>query len=406
MTSKLKVLCLSFWTPPIVRPQSILIGKMIPEWTKQGIRPVVVTYDICGDWNIGVPVYKIPVFKESGAFLKVPILNKLARLRNEYKYFKKLSGIAEEIIKKYDINLIFSFSNPQESNILGAMLKKKLGIPFVSHFSDPWTDNSYKHFSGFGGIKARLQEKFIIENSSGILFTNRPALELVMKKYPAALKGRTAVVPHCFDASDYPAKGAKKENGKFTFSYIGAFYKQRNPELFFGALDVVFKKHPELKQKTALKLVGIESDYTGYNIENVKQMLADYGLDKIADIVPAVGYKESLKYMTESDCLLVIDADFKNSPFFPSKAVDYAGSGTPIIGITPAGSPTSLFLERLGYQPFNYQEADKMREFIEKILVSGITPNVKKDVVEFYEVKSTTAKLLRKFNEIVNEEKI
>ena len=110
--------------------------------------------------------------------------------------------------------------------------------------------------------------------------------------------------------------------------------------------------------------------------------------------------------MTESDCLLVIDADFKNSPFFPSKAVDYAGSGTPIIGITPAGSPTSLFLERLGYQPFNYQEADKMREFIEKILVSGITPNVKKDVVEFYEVKSTTAKLLRKFNEIVNEEKI
>src|SRR3989344_9046948 len=60
---QIKPLCLSFWTPPTNRPKAILICKMIPEWINQGIRPVIVTYEKNGDWNIDTPVYKIPQFK-------------------------------------------------------------------------------------------------------------------------------------------------------------------------------------------------------------------------------------------------------------------------------------------------------------------------------------------------------
>ena len=55
---KIKPLCLSFRTPPTVRPQAILIGKMIPEWMAQCLEPVIITYESNGDWDIGAHEYQ------------------------------------------------------------------------------------------------------------------------------------------------------------------------------------------------------------------------------------------------------------------------------------------------------------------------------------------------------------
>ena len=240
--SKNKILCLSFWTPPIVRPQSILIGKMIPEWQKQGLEPVIMTYNICGNWQIGRPIYKIPQFKIKKWQTKIPGLIILL----EYLYYQKLFETAKKIIKKHEINLVFSFANPQDSNILGAMIKARLGIPFVSHFSDPWLDNPYKSFSKMKTWLVRKMEKYIVSQSDEIIFTNQKALELVMRKYPAEDFKKAFVIPHCYREADYPP--AEKESPKFTLSYIGAFYKERNPAMLFVALRDIIKKNPESKK--------------------------------------------------------------------------------------------------------------------------------------------------------------
>ena len=236
---KIKLLCLSFWTPPLVRPQSILIGKMIPEWINQGIDPFVMTYDVCGDWNIDITILKIPQF-EASKFFKITPLISVLNLFKKQRYYRKLYKIAKGLIKKYDIKIIFSFANPQESNILGAMLAKKLGVKFISHFSDPWYDNSYKTFSKFGGKKVLALEKFIIKNSDRVIFINKTAQELVMKKYPADWFKKSLTIPHCYDLKDYPDTiNDKPLSDKFVLSYIGAFYKERNPEPLFKALKII-----------------------------------------------------------------------------------------------------------------------------------------------------------------------
>ena len=53
--------------------------------------------------------------------------------------------------------------------------------------------------------------------------------------------------------------------------------------------------------------------------------------------------------MANADVLVVIDADFKVSPFLPSKIFDYLLFDKPMLGLTPPGSATAGFLERLGY---------------------------------------------------------
>ena len=44
---------------------------------------------------------------------------------------EKLYRLARSGVNDYQPNVIFSFANPQESNLLGAMLHERLALPFV-----------------------------------------------------------------------------------------------------------------------------------------------------------------------------------------------------------------------------------------------------------------------------------
>lgn len=391
MNNDIRPLCICFRHPPEVRPQAILIGKMIPEWIKQGLKPVVVTYKSEGKWDIDAPVYYLPTCKTNRLYAILPFLSKFIWQR----HYKKTFEAIRKIIERHNCNIVFSFSNPQDSNIVGAMLKEKTGIKFVSHFSDPWYDNFY---SEFRDEKILKKEEHIIKNSDRIIFITEETKQLVMKKYPREYLGKTEIIPHCYDLKDYPE--AQKDSSRgFTISYIGAFYEQRNPELLFKALCKLKQRRIDLEFK--IQLVGCANPYAGYSEEKIINMAEKYDLKNNIKIIPVVAYKESLKLMKESDCLVVIDADAKDSPFLTSKVVDYAGSGTVIIGITPDNSPTAQFLTYLGYKSFNYGQTDELSAYLEKLLSGQTKIMTNTEYLKQYDVSATTAKLIDIFKEII-----
>jgi glycosyltransferase involved in cell wall biosynthesis len=391
------VLCLSFRVPPAVRPQSILIGKMIPEWIRQGVRPAVLTYDNNGDWRIDLPIYKIKQFSINRFFNKIPPLRRFLKKR----YFEGIYKTAEAIVKERGINLVFSFSNPLESNILGAMLKERLCIKFIAHFSDPWSDNPYAEYSKRGREEAKRDEFFVIKKSDRVIFVNEQARKMIMAKYPPSWLEKTEVIPHCFRVEDYPAVEKKEAGGKFIISYIGVFYRQRNPEILFKALRQLTANRPDLADKFKIQLVGATNNYAGYSDDKIEEMLLNYNLVKQVESFPAVSYEESLRFMKLADCLIVIDADIADSPFLPSKAVDYAGSGAPIIGITPDHSPTADFLNNLGYKSFNYRQTDKLSDYLISLLDGKTELTAKEEFLKQYDVRETTAKLIKIFNSVI-----
>lgn len=377
-----------------------MIGKMIPEWIRQGINPVVLAYDSGGDWEINASVYKIPKFSINRYLNRIPPIRMFLRRR----YYKKLADRCMEIIKKHDINLVFSFSNPQESNILGAIIKAKTGLPFISHFSDPWYNTPLGKVSGRSAKRILKQERRILEKSDRVIFVNDKLKGFVMKNHPIELSAKAEVVPHCYDLKDYPAVESNARE-KFIFSYIGVFYKERNSEIFFEALRRLLDGQPELADRFRVKLIGAANNYSGFPEERIGEMIKDYGLTGRVDVIPGVSYKESLKYMKISDCLLVIDADIADSPFLPSKVVDYAGSGTPILGITPVGSPTDIFLRQMGYRAFNYSQVDDLAECLGKFILGEAGGKINKGYLDQYNVISTTKKLIGIFQKTMNSKK-
>lgn len=394
---KPNILCLSFRTPPAIRPQAILIDKMINEWTRRGLSPVVVTLNDNGRWNTDLPVYTLPPFSINRYLSRLqPLRNWLLDL-----YFKKSCSKIEEIIKKHDIDLIFSFSNPIDTNIIGAMLKRRTKVRFVSHFSDPWYDHPFSDLSGPVAARMLAQETEIMEQSDRIVFVTKEMRDLVMGKYPPAYREKTEIIPHCFNPDDYPAK--KASNRKFILSYVGAFYKQRNPEILFAAFQEIIGRHHELKDNFRLQLIGTDVDYTDFKHKNLAGMISSHGLEDYIELIPPVPYLASLKYMVAADCLVVIDANEPASPFLPSKVVDYAGSGTMILGITPDNSPTSQFLNGLGYPSFNYQQSKELADYLADLIRGKILPAADQAFLENYNVRNTQGKLLDIFNGLIND---
>lgn len=403
MPQEIKPLCLSFRTPPVVRPQSILIGKMIRQWQHQDLQPAIINYDSNGHWDIGLPITSIPQFSPS-RHINNRYINKVFPIKYFFEdiYFQRIFKRALRVIQDYLPNVIFSFSNPYASNILGAMLSKKLGIPFISHFSDPWYDDPYQTFTSLEKKMILKREKFIIQHSHKVIFCNPVAKNLIMKKYPANWLAKAEVIPHCFDPSDYPAT-VEKDKDKFVISHIGAFYQERNPQPLFAAVHQVLSTHPELSTKLRLNLIGGAGNYTGYKLDDLKKIIHTYNLTRIAQIIPPISYEESLRYMKLSDCLVVIDANYENSPFFTSKVVDYAGSGSNIIGITPANSPTVEFLAKLGHKSFNYDQVDELANYLTKLITGETKPQVDQKYLEEFNVANTTKKLIRLFNQVLTK---
>ncbi len=389
------ILFLSFWTPPVVRPRAIAAGKIIPEMMRRDVKPVVVTYDCCGPWDISLPLYTVPVFdlgREDRLIFKIPFFKSLNTLWQEHVYLEKLYQTIADIIKQHNIEVIFSFSNPQTSNLVGAMLRKRLHMPFVSHFSDPWYDNPYRQPSILQAAKIYLQERYVIRNSNKIVFTNDQALALVMKKYPKYLK-KALVVPHCFNYEDYPEVEKKNPADKFIITHTGVFYKKRNPEALFQAINRLFKQNPDLADKLSVRLIGATEAY-GTNGGDLSSMIKEYKLENIVDILPRVDYRESLRQMKLANCLVVIDAPADSSPFLPSKIVDYVGSDTCIIGITPHGSPTAEFLTQANYKSFAHDEVDELAAHLSELISNSSQIETNHSFVGNYTVKSVVTKLL------------
>jgi glycosyltransferase involved in cell wall biosynthesis len=393
MKKEIKLLCMSFWTPPVIRPQAILIGKMIPEWKRLGINPVILTYEECQGWNIKVPVYHIPRLK-LGLFQSYFFKDKAVN-----EYYEGIFAQAEEIIKKHDIELVFSFSNPQDSNLLGAMLKKKLRIKFISHFSDPFSRHPYRRFLGFRNRKKFKIEEYILRNSDRTVFVNESLRDYVMGQHPEISFPKTAVIPHCYDLKAYPDK-IKTKKKRFIVSHIGAFYKERPPDPIFRIFRTFIEGLEVDSKRPILRLVGTGNKYSGFPPEKIIKLVRKSGIEEHTEIVPAVSYFESLKLMKMSDCLVLIDADIIPSPFLPSKLIDYLGSGKPVLAVTPNKSGTFYALKKAGVGSFAYDETADAVKYLKSIYFGEKTIKPNSSIIRSFDVRNTSRLYMKLFSSV------
>src|SRR6185437_16912748 len=102
------------------------------------------------------------------------------------------------LIKLKHPQALITFAQPWVDHLIGLSIKHRFpSLPWVAHFSDPWTDGPYAK-SGNPELLGewRLQERKVIEAADEVVFVNDRTAHLVMSKYPAAWRRKVCSVPH------------------------------------------------------------------------------------------------------------------------------------------------------------------------------------------------------------------
>jgi hypothetical protein len=345
-----RLLAVSFMLPPMLYPQAIQIGRLLMQMdaeigavTGRGAAGGLDCYeDLDRKLSFHVDVPFRPRLSGLPHQLAVRMLPFYGRAPDEYRGWVPLAeaAVAAKLAETgFRPDAIVTFGEPMSDHLLGARLKRSLGLPWIAHFSDPWVDNPFRSGQPLANLVNRRLEAETIRLADRVVFTSRETVDLVMGKYPASLRGKVALLPHSFDAALYPSE--RRPDDRFVIRHIGNYYGNRTPYPLFRALRLLHDDSPALLDGVRVELVGRVP--RGMDWHPSFRALPD----GIVTVRGSVGYRESLRLMTDADLLLVMDAPSDLSVFLPSKLIDYVGSGTPIMGIVPPGTSEHL-IRRLG----------------------------------------------------------
>jgi hypothetical protein len=345
----MRLLAISYMLPPVLAPQSIQIGRLLAHLDME-VATVSGPLAAAGAAreDAGAAAHRLAFRLEVGF---APALTGVSQILA--RRFVPLYGAMPDEFRRwvpraveatlaklgetgFRPEIIASFGEPMSDHLVGLDLKRRLAVPWLAHFSDPWSDNPFRAGQFLARPINRSLEARVIEAADRVVFTSDETRDLVMRKYPAHWRSRAAVLTHAYDPSLYPPAAAKDRT--ITVRHIGSFYGSRTPLPLLRALLAIDRR----------KLDGVRFELIGrvplwLPFHPVWRALPK-GRVRSEGFVP---YRRSLALMAEADLLLVIDAPSDLSVFLPSKLVDYLGARVPVLGIVPPGTSASL-LQRMG----------------------------------------------------------
>lgn len=315
---KKKILVCSYSFPPSSSPESYISAKILINLTKFYDVDLItldhskitsnLDYSLNNYFKDKVKIYKVPISK----FIEKMIL--LPRLPIRPDRFLLLYPSAKKILEKMDlINYSFFFTRSQyhSCHLLGLYLKKKFPkTPWITSFSDPWTQNIYQKKIPFLFYLEKIFEKRVLSKANLVISPNK----LLSKSFKLINQSKTdkfKVIPHSFEEK-FIQKKKKKINNEIIIRFFGKIYANRNILPFLKSLELI-----------SLKLYNIKIEFYSRWSNQFEYINSSKVLKKIIKVFPYVKYLKALELMGDSDILLIFDSDFENSLYFQSKLIDY-----------------------------------------------------------------------------------
>ena len=362
-----KILAVSYRLPPMLTPRAIQVHRLLSHWASAGheVHAICASPETapCPESDPGLmdlypDRYRVhhvpsPEAAQRDWFLKF-YPNRDWRRRAALKLWSQFLCVPDpqlfwvrraaveacRLIRLNRIDGMITFGNPMSDHLVGLAAKRRTGIRWLAHFSDPWVDSPYKTYSTQARVVNCRQERQVVGAADHALFVSDETRDRVMSKYPAPWRSRSRVIPHYYDPKVLPA--ADPPATEITFRHIGTFYGPRTPEPLFKALSLLKQSSPGTLSGTRFELVG-----PTYPPRMMDTWLSSHDLADLVFCVPPVPYQESLRLMSTAHVLVTIDAPSVGpSIFLPCKLVDYLGAGRPLLGITSAQGASAEFIRK------------------------------------------------------------
>lgn len=292
-----------------------------------------------------------------------------AELSDDELWTARAIAAAERHIRHRRVDVLVTFAQPWSDHQIGlALAEWHRGLPWVAHFSDPWTDSLY--YANYPeDIRQRWRgiEDRVVARADAVVFTNRYARDLVMAKYPQAWHHKAHVVPHVTDpdllAMLSPIHPPPAHGRPLKLAHVGnLLVGRRRGHALFEALALLHRRR-SLAGRLEMVLLG-----GGSGLYEAREKVFELSLEPVVTFHPRVSHRESLKAMAATDVLVIIDAPAATNVFMPSKVVDYLMARRPILALTPSSGSTADIMRALDYPIVDSDDSARLAGVIEGLL--------------------------------------
>lgn len=371
-----RLLAVSWDMPPLSGPRAVQVSRTLKHLVPLGWNSCVVAFGPRSNrYNqdpelarrlsapTGVTLVKVPSLEEHLLFRTLwRVLPPLKLLPDEkWVWIGAAARAAVRLAAEQKFDVLVTFAQPWSDHLAGLRIHRETGLPWVAHFSDPWTDSPYLRGPAWQSrIWARM-EADVVRTADALVFVNAQTADRVMRKYPSEWRHKTHVVPHGFDPTEPSPLPAAARDTRLTLVHTGRFYEGlRTPDSFLRALASLSKR---MSLAARLRVV-----FVGTPIPSHRRLTASLMLDDVVEFTGRMTFSESATWAAAADVLLVIDAPAEESLFLPSKLVDYMRAGKPILALTPPHGASADVVRDLGYPVIAPENEAEIAHAVETLL--------------------------------------
>lgn len=269
-------------------------------------------------------------------------------------------------IKKHKPDVIISTYPIASAHIIGYVLHRLSGIPWVADFRDPMAQEGYPSNVTTRKIFQWIERK-AVQHCHRILVTTKGTQALYQARFSTANKQLFECIPNGYDEVAFAEVTASKcQSNKILILHSGIIYpSERDPSDLFKAIAT-------LKNNDQLCSENVEVRLRATGHDGLFQPIIDeMGIGDIVKLQPIIPYSEALAEMLSADGLLLMQADNCNYQV-PAKTYEYIYAQKPILGLMPSEGDTGRLLMDFSHcllAPLDNSEliAKSMLEFLECI---------------------------------------
>jgi glycosyltransferase involved in cell wall biosynthesis len=244
-----------------------------------------------------------------------------------------------EIIKREDIDAIYSTSPPVVTHLISHFLKKNTGLPWVADFRDGWTlHQDYWAATGMHREFEENVEEKIMMSADELIFASEGDQEEFQQKYPVLDKRKTHYIPNGYDPDDFIAR-KRSVKTKMIFSHVGTV-NSTYPLDFLNAFEELTDEIPTFKDEVGIVFCGRIHAKKRRELENSR-------LSQIIEVKDYLSHNEAVQLMIDSDVLLFFfSRDDRYRKVYTLKLFEYIAAKRFILAMLPSNTLAGGLIER------------------------------------------------------------
>lgn len=300
--------------------------------------------------------------------------------------------------KQADADLVVSVSNPFHLQLVGFVVSRLLGVPWVVEFRDPMVTNPDRDPDAPLTKVARAVERLCVTKAERVLWTDgiQVGESYYCETYPN-------VDPETF--VELPFKGYERgtfddvepeEYDKFTVTYAGSFYDGWiEPYTFLEGLG----EHVEPADS------DLTAQFYGDWEEQYSAAARESGIENVVETHEFVPFEEIVPVLKGSDAALYIGGTSpENSESVPSKLWDYIGARIPILALVDHGFRVAEIIERNGLGiVVDPRDTDAIVKALEDLRSGAFTYDPDPEVFERFARETKIEAMANVFDNVMGE---